>query len=247
MLNGLDLFSGIGGITKALDPWVQPVAYCESDRYACAVLLSRIADGLLPAAPIWDDVRSLSARILPPIDIISGGFPCQDISVAGSGGGLGGSRSELFFDIIRLVGEIRPAFIFLENSPAITIRGLDRVLLEFSALGYDCRWTIVSAAEMGAVHIRERWFLLAHAYGDRLRPQHRSKIRRDNPKREGQVVSYGPSTERRISWPSERRVQPRVGRTGDGIPHRMDRRRCCGNSVHIEAAQEAFQRLMGIQ
>lgn len=169
MLNGLDLFSGIGGIATALAPWSAPVAYCENDRYAQSVLLSRMATRDLPAAPIWDDVRSLQASILPPVDIITGGFPCQDISVAGAGAGLEGKRSGLFFEIVRLVGELQPRFVFLENVPAITVRGLDRVLLEFAALGYDARWTIVSAAEVGAPHLRERWFMLAHANGHRPR------------------------------------------------------------------------------
>lgn len=163
MINGLDLFSGIGGIALGLAEWVRPVAYCEIDRYCQGVLLSRMHEGSLPAGPIWDDVRTLSSEhIGVPIDIITGGFPCQDISVAGSGAGLDGERSSLFFEITRLCGDLRPRFVFLENVPAITLRGLDRVLMEFTALGYDCRWTTVSAAELGAPHIRHRWFLLAH-------------------------------------------------------------------------------------
>ena len=106
MLYGLDLFSGIGGITKALEGYVVPVAYCENDRYAQGVLLSRMGDGDLPRAPIWDDVRTLKSEMLPAIDIIYGGFPCQDISVAGRGGGLDAERSGLFFEVARLVGDI---------------------------------------------------------------------------------------------------------------------------------------------
>lgn len=88
---GLDLFSGIGGLTKALEGYIEPVAYCESDRYAQAVLLSRMSTKDLPFAPIWDDVRTLRRDSLPIMpDIIYGGFPCQDISVAGRGEGLGG-------------------------------------------------------------------------------------------------------------------------------------------------------------
>jgi DNA (cytosine-5)-methyltransferase 1 len=170
VLNGLDLFSGIGGLTIALEPWVRTVAYCENDRYAQAVLLSRMRDHSICRAPIWDDVRTLRGDMLAGgVDFICGGFPCQDISVAGNGAGLGGSRSGLFFEIIRLTRELRPRFVFLENVPAITLRGLDRVLLEFTALGYDCRWTIVSATEMGAPHIRERWFLLSNSKDDRIR------------------------------------------------------------------------------
>jgi len=170
VLNGLDLFSGIGGLTIVLHNWVRPIAYCESDRYAQSVLLSRMSERRLPIAPIWDDVCTIRRAHLPMgLDIIYGGFPCQDISIAGHGKGLEGKRSGLFFEIIRLCRELRPRFVFLENVPAITVRGLDRILLEFTALGYDCRWTIVSAAEVGAPHLRERWFLLAHANGDRLR------------------------------------------------------------------------------
>jgi DNA (cytosine-5)-methyltransferase 1 len=84
-MNGLDLFSGIGGISLALEPWVRTVAYCEQDRYAQGVLLSRMRSGGIDRAPIWDDVRTLNKSILPNIDIIFGGFPCQDISVAGLG------------------------------------------------------------------------------------------------------------------------------------------------------------------
>ena len=161
---GLDLFSGIGGITKALEGYVTPIAYCENDRYAQAVLLSRMADGRLPRAPIWDDVTSLRGSMLPSgIDIIYGGFPCQDISVAGRGAGLAGERSGLFFEIVRLVDEIRPRFVFLENVAAITVRGAERVVGEFCRLRYDCRWGILSASDVGANHQRERWWLLAYS------------------------------------------------------------------------------------
>lgn len=174
MLNGLDLFSGIGGVTLALAPWVRPFAYCENDRYAQACLVSRMAEGTLPLAPIWDDVRTLHRGILAghttgqhddgeTVDIIYGGFPCQDISVAGNGAGLAGERSGLFWEIIRLCGELRPDFVFLENVPAITYRGGREVVGAFTSLGYDCRWCVISAASIGAPHIRKRWFLLAHA------------------------------------------------------------------------------------
>ncbi len=160
---GLDLFSGIGGITKALEPWVRPVAYCENDRYCQAVLLSRMARCDIPNAPIWDDVRTFTSDMAPRnIGIIYGGFPCQDISLAGRGAGLDGKRSGLFFEIVRLVGEIRPRFIFLENVPAIRSRGGAEVVGTLAGLGYNCRWDVLSAYDVGAPHIRERWFLLAH-------------------------------------------------------------------------------------
>lgn len=170
-LNGLDLFSGIGGLTLALHEWVRPIAYCENDRYAQSVLLSRMHDGGLPIAPIWDDVRTLQNAHLPKVDIIAGGFPCQNLSCAGRGEGLGGERSGLYLEIERIVRETNPAFVFLENVPAIRTRGLGRVVWGLSELGYDLRWTVVSAAEVGAPHLRKRWFLLAHASG-RGRKEH---------------------------------------------------------------------------
>jgi DNA (cytosine-5)-methyltransferase 1 len=161
-MRGLDLFSGIGGITLALAEWVRPIAYCECDRYAQSVLLSRMSEGRLPVAPIWDDVRTLSGNDFQGVvDIIFGGFPCQDISSAGRGTGLEGERSGLFFEIMRLADEIKPEFIFLENVSAIRTRGLDRVGKELAARGYDCRWGMLSAFDVGAPHKRERWFCLA--------------------------------------------------------------------------------------
>jgi DNA (cytosine-5)-methyltransferase 1 len=118
-------------------------------------------DGQIPMAPIWDDVDTLFSFDLPPIDIIYGGFPCQDLSTAGTRKGLDGKRSGLFFEIVRLAEEIKPAFIFLENVPGIRKLALHTVGIELAKLGYDLRWDIVSAEEVGAPHLRKRWFLLA--------------------------------------------------------------------------------------
>jgi DNA (cytosine-5)-methyltransferase 1 len=167
-INGLDLFSGIGGIALALHPWVQTVAYCEIEKYPQKVLLKNMENGNLDTAPIYPDVTTLKGKDLEHrIDIITGGFPCQDISVAGHGAGLAGERSGLFFEIVRLARELRPTFIFLENVPAITTRGGCAVVAELTKIGYDCRWTTLSAKAVGANHKRERWWLLA-----RLQPSH---------------------------------------------------------------------------
>lgn len=269
-LNGLDLFSGIGGITLALEPWVRPVAYCENDRYAQAVLLSRMVCKQLPIAPIWDDVRTLTSRMVPSIDIIYGGFPCQDISVAGHGIGLEGERSGLIFELFRLVRECRPKFVFLENVPALTVRGLDRILLEFHALGYDARWTIVSAAEMGAPHLRERIWILAHSNGHRgrIQPECESKFSDSriawneseevypDSLRTGRQrwIDAGPAWETfRLgsgigseAWP-QWLPQPAIHRSDDGFPNRMDALRGLGNAVVPQAAREAFKRLAGLE
>lgn len=272
---GLDLFSGIGGITKALEGYVTPIAYCENDRYAQAVLLSRMASGELPRAPIADDVRSLCRGELPAIDIIYGGFPCQDISVAGRGVGLGGERSGLFFEVARLAGEIRPRFIFLENVPAIRSRGADIVVGEMARLGYDCRWITLSAAEVGANHRRERWWLLAHARSERSQASGPTEERHEIMQRalaggKGDVADptsqrveghgtagievSGVPIEKGLSGrdcagtgASHWSVEPNVCRVVDGLPFRVDRLRALGNSVVPAQAREAFERLMGLK
>ena len=188
-MNGLDLFSGIGGISYALRDHVRPVAYCEIDPYCQGVLLSRMADRTLPRSPIWDDIKTFEGtRWYGNIDIIYGGFPCQGISVAGLGKGLEDERSGLFFEILRLAKEIKPTFIFLENVPAITRRGGIQVVGSLAKMGYDCRWCCLSAASVGALHRRERWFLLAHSnnhgtstsqdrgsFGERIAPRQGSQ------------------------------------------------------------------------
>lgn len=237
MLNGLDLFSGIGGLTIALSSWVHPIAYCERDRYAQSVLLSRMANGDLPHAPIWDDVRTLPYEAIPTPNIVYGGFPCQDISIAGTGKGLDGERSGLFFEIIRICSAVRPQFIFLENVPAITFRGLDRVLLEFSSMGYDCRWTIVSAAEVGAMHIRDRWFLLAHANCESSRNEWEKVVRHRKEMGKRSTVAFNDG------W---RKLESRVGRSVNGVPNRAHRLKGLGNAVVPIQAQVAFQRLIGL-
>jgi DNA (cytosine-5)-methyltransferase 1 len=163
-LRGLDLFSGIGGISLALQPWVETVAYCEIEPYCQAVLLERMQSNDLDLAPIWDDVTTLNRQILDtPIDIIFGGFPCQDVSVAGKQLGIkSDTRSGLFFHIMRLVREFNPQYIFLENVAAICSNGLGTVLGEIAEAGYDAKWCCVSAAEVGAPHKRDRWWLLAY-------------------------------------------------------------------------------------
>lgn len=162
-LKALSLFTGYGGIDLALSEYVtEVISYVEIEEYAQKIIAYRMADGTLKRAPILADVKNV--RCYPSAcDIIYGGFPCQDISIAGNGKGLEGERSGLFYEIVRLTKEARPSFVFLENVPAIRTRGLEQVIKEFAKMGYDCRWTMLSAESVGANHKRERWFLLAHA------------------------------------------------------------------------------------
>jgi DNA (cytosine-5)-methyltransferase 1 len=120
----------------------------------------------LDTAPVWDDVGTFDGVAWRGVvDCIAGGFPCQDISLAGKGAGLEGERSGLWREYARIVAEIRPRFVFVENVAALTARGLDRVLADLAALGFDAEWLCVRASDVGAPHKRERIFVLAHAPG----------------------------------------------------------------------------------
>lgn len=213
MLSGLDLFTGIGGLSLALAPWVRTAAYCEQNPYCQGVLLSRMREGSLDLAPIWDDIRTLNGNDLRRnlgIDIIFGGFPCQDLSVAGNGKGLAGERSGLFFEVERLARAIRPRFIFLENVPAIRGRGADVVAARLACLGYDARWDCLSAYDVGAPHQRERWFMLAFcdvpAFYDAPDPYSRATV----------LGTTGSDQTARLSRPPERCRWIRWRRAGCG-------------------------------
>jgi DNA (cytosine-5)-methyltransferase 1 len=240
---GLDLFSGIGGLSKALECYVWPVAYCDIEPYSRSVLLSRMATGDIPIAPIWDDVTTLHGNMLPAIDIIYGGFPCQDISCAGRQAGLGGKRSGLFFEIVRLAGETKAEWLFLENVPNIRTKGLGRVLKELDKLGYDCRWGLLSAADVGANHKRERWFLLAHANCIGRAQVEQPVVSRAQGEKAVHSFEHGGESAGRGWW----EVEPNVGRVVDELPKRVDRLRALGNAVVPAQAREAFERLLGLK
>jgi DNA (cytosine-5)-methyltransferase 1 len=162
-MNELALFAGSGGgiLGGHLLGW-RTVAAVEIEDYPRRVLLQRQADGLLPRFPIWDDICTFDGHPWRgKVDVISGGFPCQDISAAGKGDGLDGERSGLWTEMARLVGEIRPPFVFVENSPMLTSRGGVRVIADLTSLGYDCRWTVIGAADVGAPHQRDRIWIVA--------------------------------------------------------------------------------------
>lgn len=162
----LSLFSGIGGIDLAFErAGFEVKGQVELDDYCVAILAKH-----WPDVPRWRDVRTFGrADFLGSVDVVAGGFPCQDISAAGKGAGIKeGTRSGLWFEFARIIGELRPRYAFLENVPAITTRDGVRVLADLAALGYDARWGIVAASGVGAPHRRERWFCLAYRDRDGL-------------------------------------------------------------------------------
>ena len=146
-MNELALFAGGGGgIYGSLLLGHTPICAVEIEPGNRRMLLQRQADGVFPRFPIWDDVRTFDGRPWAGVaDIVSGGFPCQDISIAGSGAGLDGERSGLWREMARIIGEVRPRYALIENSPMLVTRGLDRVLCDLAEMGFDAEWGIVGA------------------------------------------------------------------------------------------------------
>ncbi len=165
----LALFAGAGGgiLGGHLLGW-KTVCAVEWEPYPACVLAARQNDGILPPFPIWDDVQTFDGKPWRGIvDVVSGGFPCQDISSAGKGAGIEGSRSSMWKHMARIIDEVRPRFAFVENSPMLVGRGAAMVIGDLAEMGYDCQWCIVSASDCGAPHQRDRFWLVAHAKGDR--------------------------------------------------------------------------------
>lgn len=173
-MNELALFAGAGGgiLGGHLLGW-RTVCAVEFDAYARNVLLARQRDGWLPRFPIWDDVRTFDGKPWRGrVDVVSGGFPCQDISAAGKGAGIKGKRSGLWREMARIIGEVRPDYVWVENSPMLVGRGLAVVLGDLAEMGYDARWGIVGADDACAPHRRKRIWILADSKRVReLQPQ----------------------------------------------------------------------------
>lgn len=168
-LRVLDLFSGIGGFSLGLERTggFETVAFCEIEKFPRKVLAKH-----WPEVPIYDDVRKLTAERLAAdgiaVDVICGGFPCQDISLAGKGAGIEGERSGLWSEYARIIGELRPQYVLVENVAALLGRGLDRVLGDLASLGYDAEWHCIPASAVGAPHRRDRIWIVAYAEHGRI-------------------------------------------------------------------------------
>jgi len=157
------LFSGVGGLELGLErAGMRTVWQVEMDDYA-----TKILERHWPDAIRFRDVREVGAHNLPPVDLICGGFPCQDISYAGKGAGIKGERSGLWTEFARIVRELRPRFVVVENVAALLSRGLDVVLGDLAACGYDAEWDCIPAAAVGAYHLRDRIFIVAYTHGER--------------------------------------------------------------------------------
>ena len=255
-LKVLDLFSGIGGFSLGLERTggFETVAFCEIDPFCQKVLAKH-----WPGVPIYDDIRELTESRLSAdgiaVDVITGGFPCQDISLAGRRQGLSGERSGLWSELRRLAGDLLPKYVFVENTPGLLSLGLDTVLADLATLGFDAEWHCIPAAYVGADHIRDRIWIIG--YPSERKPKFewwpaepQEEVGKDASdtvctglprwgdtgadrtdagelsKRVGSALSTAPA------FPREHcKHQPVLGRGIHGIPHRVDRIRALGTAV----------------
>jgi DNA (cytosine-5)-methyltransferase 1 len=226
MLKILDLFSGIGGFSLGLERTrgFETVAFCEINPFARRVLAKH-----WPKVPCYDDVRTLTADRLAAdgisVDVICGGFPCQDISLAGNGEGLAGERSGLWSEIARLVGELRPRFVIVENVAALLGRGLGDVLGDLAEIGYDAEWHCIPASYVGARQLRDRVWIVA--YPERHCVQGGAPVTaawRQTPRTQQLARLVQP-----CAWPEISGSRDRG--TGHGIPNGAHRNKAIGNAV----------------
>jgi DNA (cytosine-5)-methyltransferase 1 len=191
-LNELALFAGAGGgiLGGHLLGW-RTVCAVEWEPYPASVLCARQNEGLLPPFPIWDDIQTFDGKPWRGlVDVVSGGFPCQDISAAGKGVGIDGERSGMWREMARVIREVGPRFVFVENSPMLTSRGLGAVLGDLASMGFDAKWGVLGAADVGANHQRDRIWIVAKWRGQLPHTQH-NRIRRWEQQQESIERSHG--------------------------------------------------------
>ena len=227
-LRVLDLFSGIGGFSLGLERTggFKTVAFCEKCPKAGKVLAKH-----WPGVQQFASVEELSIERLrrvgiTGVDVITGGFPCQDISNAGRGAGIVGERSGLWSHMARIIGEVLPQWVIAENVSALRSKGLALVLQDLCSLGYCVEWHCIPACAVGAPHRRDRVWIVADSNEPRLEGRDGEVLQECTAE---QLVGAGGSFQGGLQdhWI----IEPEVGRVADGIPRRMDRLRQLGNAV----------------
>ncbi len=218
------LFAGIGGIDLGLERAGMRCAYqVEIDDYATRVLAKH-----WPDVPRFRDVRSVGAHNLPAVDCVAGGFPCQDIADPGKRVGITGERSGLWSEFNRIIRELRPRYVLVENVSALLDRGIDRVLGDLAAGGYDAEWSVLSSCALGAPHTRARVFIVA--YTDCKHGQARLGHFAHR-----QAALFAPDNS--PSSGAREAPEPQVPRGDTRLPYRMERNRALGNAVDPRVAE----------
>jgi DNA (cytosine-5)-methyltransferase 1 len=222
------LFAGIGGFDLGLERAGFEIKWqVEIDPFCRAVLAKH-----WPQVKRYDDVRTVGAE-LERVDVICGGFPCQDISLAGRGAGLAGERSGLWSEYLRVIRELRPRYVLVENVAALLARGMGTVLGDLAKIGYDAEWICVPASAFGAVHKRDRTWIVSYANGDHdsERPDTRRPIFQWSRWAEPSGIPW---------W----ETVPGVGRVVDGIPDQVDRLKGLGNAIVPQIAEWIGRRIL---
>lgn len=237
-LRFISLFAGIGGIDLGLErSGMQCVAQVEINEHARSVLKKH-----WPDVPRYRDIRSVSAWNLPACDVLAGGFPCQDISNAGKRAGITGERSGLWTEFARLIRELRPQYVLVENVAALINRGLSTVLGDLAACGYDAEWDCIPASAVGAPHTRERLFIVAYPNCNRLEAMqvYTPAAYQAITAQSVAGISNGTWRGELCSTPSGRvRLLPNTGSNGmaDGVSFGMERLRGLGGAVVPQVAE----------
>lgn len=231
-MNHVSLFAGLGGLDIAAErAGFRTVALVEREPYAQAILRRRF-----PGVPIHDDVCTFRPAA-GCASVVSGGFPCQDISYAGFGAGITGERSGLFYEAARIISEVGPDFAVLENVSALLARGMGEVLGTLSDLGFDAEWSVVSACSVGAPHMRPRVFVVAYSH----RLDGRERVR-DSLTQAFRSVSSGHRFQSARARYRERMADPSaLYRDAHGVAFGMDRNRAIGNAVHPDQAEPIYE------
>jgi DNA (cytosine-5)-methyltransferase 1 len=239
------LFAGIGGMDLGLERAGLKCRWqVEIDPYARRVLANH-----WPDVPKHDDVKTFPPEGDWHVDVIAGGFPCQDLSYAGKGAGLAGERSGLWYEFARIVRDLRPRYVVVENVPALLTRGLDAVLGTLASLGFDAEWESIPASSLGAPHRRDRVFILAHSDSERCEADGifaRESFEASGEKHSGRLRWWPGRVEPGSSRPDRLRWVPdaSVCRVVDGLSSQLDRYRVLGNAVVPQVAQFIGERLM---
>lgn len=246
------LFSGIGGLELGLErAGLGPVVWqCERSEFCRRVLAKH-----WPDAERFNDITELKSP--PRVDVLCGGFPCQDISYVGLGAGLEWARSRLWFEYLRVIREVRPRFVVVENVSALLRRGVGHVLGGLAESGYDATWACIPAASVGAPHRRDRVFIVAHTNpGSDAKPHREPDIAlayvnsrpacKPHKAESGRVgVPRRRDADRLAGTPGTHwEAEPRVGRVADGVPGQLDRLGALGNAVVPQCAEVVGRAIM---
>ena len=241
MLTVGSLFAGIGGFDLGLERAGMRVRWqVEIDPYCQRVLAKH-----WPDVTRYGDIRAVDWSTVEPVDLLCGGFPCQDISLAGKGAGLSGDRSGLWFEYAKAIAALRPRYVLIENVAALRARGLDQVLGGLAALGYDAEWSVLSACAFGASHTRERLFIVAYPNSIGVQAGYQ-RLRGicTAPTPSWSANQYSSSCEAKGQALSMREPEPELGRVAHGIPHRVDRLRGLGNAIVPQIATFLGERIL---